>query len=219
MTSLDSRVLQKINCYARKFSKPGKVIYRIGAAAGSCALDKDASFTIAVEKSTKKESQQHNVSVRLEHRTLVAEPGRFSIQAGDMVLWHAQDKGVHVFSVYGEAPEGRFSSGSLDKEVVFTHAFGRAGTYEWMDANGSSVRGVVEVVSPDRESTSDCDEWIESLANGVVVHVVGKKVRPEKVQIRVGQTVFWAVEEAPGITITDRRLLGESEPGKSGRRK
>jgi hypothetical protein len=39
------------------------------------------------------------------------------------------------------------------------------------------------------------------------VHVTGTRAEPADIEIIVGQTVVWAVEKAPGVTITDRTLL------------
>ncbi len=50
----------------------------------------------------------------------------------------------------------------------------------------------------------------DKMAQGVVVQISGNKVTPAKVELLTGQTVFWAVEKAPGISITDRRLVGNT---------
>ena len=212
MTNLDSRTLQTTNCYARKFAKTGKVIYRLAPVAADCGPDGNDSFIVEVVSSKTKETQQHNVVVRLEDRRLVADPPHLKVQVGDMVLWHANGLNNRSFAIRGKGAGGQFSSSSLDKEVVFTHAFGSPGTFEWIDANGSPIKGVIEVVSPDTERRGDCDKWIKSLEKGFVIHIVDKKVRPAKLKVSVGQTVFWAVEKAPGITITDSRLVAPSKP-------
>jgi len=49
----------------------------------------------------------------------------------------------------------------------------------------------------------------ELLAKGTVVLIRGDKIEPAQVEISVGQTIFFAVEKADGITITDRRLKVE----------
>ena len=41
----------------------------------------------------------------------------------------------------------------------------------------------------------------------VLMVVSGDKVEPREVNIVVGQAVFFAVEDSPGITITDHQLL------------
>ena len=45
------------------------------------------------------------------------------------------------------------------------------------------------------------------MQQGTLVHVTGTQAQPAHVEIMVGQTVVWAVEKAPGVTITDRTLL------------
>ena len=54
---------------------------------------------------------------------------------------------------------------------------------------------------------SDCRKWVEGLSRGTLIQVVGEKAEPSKVKIVAGQTVFWAVEKAAGISITDSRLV------------
>jgi preprotein translocase subunit YajC len=50
-------------------------------------------------------------------------------------------------------------------------------------------------------------EYRGSLSKGTLVVISGDKVEPTFVEISVGQTVFFAVEKADGVTITDRRLI------------
>jgi plastocyanin len=206
--TLDSRVLTYLDCYAKKFSRAGRVEYRLLTGAGAC-VPEDAAFTIDVSGREEGESRQHDVEVRFVDRTLTAEPAHLDIQPSDIVLWHANDLTVPGFTVRGTAPDGDFDSGAMEEEAVFTHAFGSAGTYEWVDANAGAVRGTVEVVDPERQRQKDCEKWVESLGEGALVHITSGKVKPERIQILTGQTVFWAVEKAPGISITDTRLLPE----------
>ena len=206
--SFDSRVLTYLNCYAKKFSKAGRARYRLLTGPGVCLPeDGEAGFTIEVGGKASDESRQHDVQVRFADRVLTADPPRLEIQPGDMVLWHAADYTVPGFTVRGESADGDFDSGSLEDQVVYSHAFGSPGQYQWVDANGGSASGVVEVVEPDTRDPSDCDKWVKTLSEGAVVHIAKGRIQPERVQIIPGQTVFWAVEKAPGITITDRRLL------------
>jgi plastocyanin len=204
--SLDSRVLTHLNCYAKKFATAGRVEYRI-LAGSSCATEEEAVFTIEVGGKPADEGGQHDVEVRFTNRAFVADPPHLHIQPGDMVLWHGADATVPGFAVRGEGPGGEFYSGALAEEAVYTHAFGAAGMYEWTDAYGGVVSGVVEVVAPEGSDRAECEKWVKSLAEGALIHVVKGRARPDRVQILPGQTVFWAVESAPGITITDKRLL------------
>lgn len=57
----------------------------------------------------------------------------------------------------------------------------------------------------DTESKEDCEKWMRSLKEGALVTIKGR-ADPQQVEILTGQTVFFAVVDAPGITITDQRL-------------
>lgn len=204
--TLDSRVLSYLDCYAKKFSRAGRVEYRLMTGVSTC-VPEDTAFTMDVSGRGQGESRQHDVEVRYVNRSLTAEPAHLDIQPGDMVLWHAVDSTVPGFTVRGTAPEGDFDSGAMEQEAVYTHAFGSAGTYSWTDANAGDVSGTVEVVDPDGLRQKDCAKWIESLAEGALIHIAGATAKPDRIRILTGQTVFWAVEKAPGISITDKRLL------------
>jgi hypothetical protein len=96
-------------------------------------------------------------------------------------------------------------------DSVFTHAFGLPGEYAWADANGSRLRGVVRVVPPRLESRTAAGrraEWQRALGQGTMILVRGETAEPAEVEVVVGQTVFWAVQDAPGVSITDVALLG-----------
>jgi hypothetical protein len=43
--------------------------------------------------------------------------------------------------------------------------------------------------------------------------VRGERAEPESVDILVGQTVVWAVEDAPGVSITDTTLIAAGAAG------
>lgn len=210
--SLDSRVLGHLSCYGKKFARAGKVQYRLLAGSGACPAgeEDEGLFTIEVSGKAGAEGNQHDVEVRFAQGAFMADPPRLEIQAGDLVLWHAADAAVPGFTVRGQGPGGRFDSGALDDEAIYTHAFGVAGRYEWTDAYRGAVSGVIEVAAPERSelgAREDCDAWVKALAEGALIHVVKGKARPDRIRVLPGQTVFWAVESAPGISITDRRLL------------
>lgn len=207
--SLDSRVLTHLSCYGQRFTMPGTVRYRLLVGPGACPPGDEGQFTIEVAgKAAGQEGGQHEVEVRFRDGVLSADPSRLEIRPGDLVLWHAANAAVPGFTVRGEGPGARFDSSSLAEQAVYTHAFGVAGRYEWVDARGGPVQGVVEVVAPERTEPADCEAWIKALAEGALILVTKGVARPERVRVHPGQTVFWAVESAPGITITDRRLIG-----------
>jgi hypothetical protein len=109
------------------------------------------------------------------------------------------------FRVRGRIGDELIDSASLRTESIFTHAFGVPGTYEWADANGSGLRGQVRVIMP--EAAAGHDEWLSRLERGTLVHVRGERAEPGSVDILVGQTVVWAIEDAPGVSITDTDLI------------
>jgi plastocyanin len=207
MSFLDSRSLSYLDCFAQKFSKPGRVRYRLATAAGACLPVEDDEFTIEVAAGheSKSESQQHDVAVRRSPKGLVADPPHLKIKVGDMVLWNTPDAATPGFTVRGEGPGGAFDSAVLGSEAVYTHAFGVPGAYTWVDAYGGRVSGVIMVRSPSERP--ECDGWLKALESGTLIHITESRAAPDRVEILTGQTVFWAVERASGISITDARLV------------
>jgi plastocyanin len=207
VSTLDSRSLTYVNTFGRRFSEPGEVRYRLVTAAVVCQPAIDLPFTIEVAKG--KRGKQHDVNVHLEGDGLVAEPPKLSIAAGDLVLWHSVAS-TPGYAVQGEGEGGRFDSSSLTSETLYTHAFGVPGDFEWTDAIHGSLSGVVKVTSLDSGDPKQCREWMEALAHGTVVVIEGDRADPPEVSVLAGQTVFFAVTAAEGITITDARLVGRS---------
>jgi plastocyanin len=215
MDTLDSRSLRYTNCFAQKFNAPGRNRYRVTTGSGFCPPSDEDDLIIQVgrRKQAGGKGRQVTLSVRREGSRLVVDQPNLEIESGDTVLWNAPDASTPGFSVQGEGPDGSFSSFALSREAVFTHAFGAPGTYEWVDANGSGVKGVVTVRSMDASRREDCEKWLASLSKGALFLIEGDKVSPVRHEVLAGQTVFWAVQKAPGITITDVRLVpGMSKP-------
>lgn len=213
MNSLDSRRIGHGDCFAKKMSAAGTVRYMVTSPAGVDQPIADNAFTIKVKKSSKpaKEGRQHNVQVSREGRSFAVDRPKLEIEQGDTVLWHAPDSRVPGFAVYGKHGGRRFDSSCIEQEAIYTHAFGLPGEYRWVDAHGSGLSGVVVVRSPEKTDKKSQRAWIKALSKGSLVHIKGGKAKPAKLELLAGQTAFWAVESAPGITITDERLLG-SEP-------
>jgi plastocyanin len=206
MDTLDSRVLSYVDCFARRFVKAGTVKYDITSASVRCGLHDEDAFAIEVrERREGGEGAQHDVTVRMKAGRFTVEPAKLSIQAGDVVMWHGANSAVPGFIVSGLAGDQSFSSASLDSETLFTHAFGVPGTYEWGDAGKSDIGGRIVVKDLDTKSKEDCEKWMRSLSQGALVTIKGR-AEPQQVEIVTGQTVFFAVVDAPGITITDERL-------------
>lgn len=209
MNSLDSRVLRYTDCFGQKFSVPGLIQYQLTTTAGTFLPVDNETFTIDVNKPVrqKQRGRQHNVIVKREGRKFVAEPAHLEIEAGDMVLWHAPEASTPGFAVRGEGQNFGFDSSALTSEAVYTHAFGTPGEYVWIDANGGPVTGLVEVQTLDPADQESRQKWLNSLKEGSVITIRGTEVSPTRIQILTGQTVFWAVEKAEGLSITDARLV------------
>lgn len=210
MDILDSRALRYTNCYIQKFSTPDTIHYYLAPHANMClALDEESAFTIDVAEQppgAQREGQQHTVTISRKGNQLVAEPAHLKIQAGDAVLWCTSDSTIQSWAVEGEGKETSFSSAALTVEAVYTHVFGTPGEYKWVDANGGRVSGAVRVQAVDSEDREQCREWRKALEQGTVVLIEGDRVEPQDFEIMVGQTVFWAVQKAEGISITDVRF-------------
>jgi len=208
MNTLDSRSLRYVDCFAQRFSTPREVAYHITTTAGVRIALEPAPFKIRVKKGpAQREEEQHFVTVRREGLRFVAEPPELEITAGDSVLWNASDPKTPGYAVRGHNARGGFDSAALAAEAVYTHAFGLPGEFRWTDANGSGVSGLVNVRQVDSKDHRDMAAWADQMKEGVLVVISGNRVEPKEVNIVVGQTVFFAVEKAPGITITDSVLL------------
>ena len=208
MNSLDSRFLNHGDTFAQKFSQAGRYSYSFNLAGLHEFDDGEGPFTINVKDSNKQEGKQHNVVVRQQHnKQLVAEPAELNIEAGDIVMWNTFDSATPGFSVSGNSEKDSFSSAALTQEALYTHAFGTEGEIHWADANGQGLSGKIVVKMPRTESAKEMQHYRGTLSKGTVVVISGDKVEPAFVEISVGQTVFFAVEKADGVTITDRRLI------------
>lgn len=203
----------------QKFSSPGEVTYQI-LPSSACGPDHDEhQFTIEVRsrESKDQEGNQHHVRVERRAGKLVAEPQRVVIAPGDVVIWNTQDSSIPGYVVRGTGGARKFGSDALESGSVYTHAFGLPGEYHWVDPQGGSAQGVVEVKPVDGCDDNAAARWREKLGEGVVIVVNGKKASPAKVKILVGQTVFWAIEKASGAAITDARLVSKTFASAKGR--
>lgn len=212
MNSLDSRFLRLGDTFAQKFSRSGRYIYDFGLP-GLNRIDKtDSRFTINVKErgDKKREGKQYFVTVgQREDKKLNADPPELSIEAGDVVLWSAADSATPGFSISGHSDNDSFKSAALTREALYSHAFGSPGEIAWVDANGHRLSGKIIVKMPPIKSDKEMEAYKQALTKGAIVVISGEKVEPAQVEILVGQTVFFAVEKADGITITDLRLKVE----------
>ena len=202
--TLDSRALNRADCYGQRFMKPGLYPYNIVPAHGA-ALSTQRPFAIKVRDGEKgAKMAQHNIAVRAEGPSFRAAK-ELEIAAGDMVLWNCNQPGAMPFAVVGD--HEFFASHRLKNESGYSHAFGLPGSYDWVDAHGSKTAGRIHVRDPGCKTDADLSKWRKTLALGIVVMIHDGKVDPAEVEIVTGQTVFFMVVNGPGISVTDRRLL------------
>jgi plastocyanin len=212
MNSLDSRFLNVGDCYAVSFKSVGQVRYILSMGTPLPSQAVSPGFLIDVRaKEDATAPTPYTVSIVQNNGVLVPAEGELSAHVGDIVLWHTSDPAIKGFAVAGRSPDGDFSNALLKSEAIYSHAFGTAGTFEWVDAVGSAVSGVI-VVNP-LSPTDDADTWLSSssLTNGVGVEIRAAMATPAKIEIILGQTVLWKVWDGTGIAIVDKRLL---PPGK-----
>jgi plastocyanin len=206
MSALDSRALTYLDCYGQRFSTPGQVRYAItGPLAARLRVD-DQPYLLQVADQQAAEPQQHDIEVRYENGAFTAVPPELAISAGDVVLWHAAQAATPPYAVWGEGEDGSFSSTSLQAEAVYSHAFGSAGDVEWTDMNQSGVGGLIRVHDLDATDRDACERWGRVLCEGAVVVVERDRVDLPELEIVTGQTVFFAVTQSSGMTVTDATL-------------
>lgn len=208
MNALDSRFIRQGSCFAHRFSTPGRFPYTLSPISLSTEADQRSAQAVVVRPGSGNGQRQHIVTVTRSDNELVASPDHLEVAAGDLVTWHADQSAVFGFRVRGIIDGDLVDSASLQTESIFSHAFGLAGSYEWADANGSSLHGCVKVSMPDGDGRQEA--WLDQLRQGTLIHIRGDRAEPEEVNILVAQTVIWAVEDAPGVTITDVTLLGRA---------
>jgi plastocyanin len=206
----DSRALRYTDSFGQRFMRSGRYPYDLRSAAWGGLRRPGPRFVIDVSKErTRDRMTQHDVRVLVEGNGLVADPPELSVGVGDMVLFATRVANAPPFVVLGE--QDFFSSAALSTEAGYAHAFGVPGEYRWVDANGSRLHGTVRVTTPEENEERDRDAWLGALSKGTLIMIEGDECDPREVDIVTGQTVFWAVTKAPGVSITDARLLQLSE--------
>jgi len=222
MHELDSRTLGPLNCFVQKVTEAGDFYFEIRqSSAGFCPVDEKSVTRVKVKANKADRAQmrtagtQHTVPVSYKDGVFQAQEMPKDIVQGDAVLFHAAMRDAPDFAVTGQMGRTPFSSTELRDQAVFTHAFGLPGRYRWADANGADVGGVIVVENEPACGKAGAQRALERLSEGVLVHIVGNKVKPKELRITTGQTVFFAVEDCDGITITDVSLLGDARREKS----
>jgi plastocyanin len=211
MDTLDSRSLRIGDCIAIKFKAAGTLRHMLSIGSHvRTKVGKDEGQPIEIKpKADALPPKQHTILVRKDGHNIVADTKDLTVtpQVGDVVLWHTTDPAIHGFAVGGSGEKHEFSSHLLKDEAIYTHAFGSPGTYEWVDPVGGKISGVVVVKAVTPNNDKERQAWLDSLGKGAAFEIKGGKVTPERVEIVVGQTVFWKVWDGDGIAIVDKRLL------------
>jgi plastocyanin len=204
--TFDSRALRLTDCYGQRFMRIGTYHYNVLPAFGHRVTEERPFMVKVVERTANTRMNQHTLVVRADKGKFRVEPAEVLIEVGDLVLWNCPDPKAMPYMVVGD--QEFFASHRLVNESGYSHAFGVAGEYSWMDAYGSGVAGVVRVKDPGSKDEADFQRWHKSLAQGTLVMIADGQVEPREVDIVTGQTVFFAIMKGPGISITDQRLLG-----------
>lgn len=205
MNTLDSRFCRLGDTFAQRFTQPGDYAYDFNLP-GLPPFGHANRYSISVKGTfdSNKDGEQHFVAVRREGNNFVADPLKLEIATGDVVLWSTNENNTPGFSISGKSATDSFNSGNMEKNALYSHAFGSPGEVEWLDANAHGPAGKIIVKMPKTDTAKDMEAFQETLAEGAVIIINGKKADQTQVEIFVGQTVFFAVEKAEGIAITQR---------------
>lgn len=219
--ALDSRALGPADCYGQRFMRPGDYCYDVVPAHGH-PVATHRPYRVRVRPGDGKgKMKQHNVRIASTGGRFAPVETELVIDVGDLVLWNCPDS-QFPYAVIGD--QEFFASHRLVNECGYTHAFGTEGEFNWSDAYGGGARGTVCVRQPDCSTEKGLNSWREALGKGSLVMISGKEAKPRRLDILVGQTVYFAVVKGKGISITDDRLLGggkepagkpDSKPGKA----
>ena len=205
--SFDSRALRNTDCYGQRFMRAGTFRYDLVNAAWVPATSEHPyQVRVRAAKDDERGMKQHTIVVRADGNRFRPDNDNVRVDVGDLVVWHCPDAAGTPFAVVGD--KAFFGNAALVNESGFSHAFSAAGEYPWVDAHGSDLRGVVRVTDPPCDSMDDFRSWQRQLSKGTLVMITGGRAEPEEVEVLTGQTVYFAVVKAGGISVTDARLAG-----------
>ena len=205
MNTLDSRFCRLGDTFAQRFTVAGNYAYDFNLP-GLPPFSHANRYSISVKGTfdSNKEGKQHFVIVRRQDTNFVADPPKLEIETGDVVLWSTPEANTFGFSISGKSENDSFNSANMTRNAMFSHAFGSPGEVQWLDANAHGPFGKIIVKMPEIESAADMESFQKTLTEGAVVIINGTKAEPAQVEILVGQTVFFAVEQGAGIAIAER---------------
>jgi plastocyanin len=209
MNTFDSRALGPTDTYGQRFMKEGTYTYAVSPA-GSGDLITEFPYAIRVKVGDNETMEQHTVMLHRDGDKLQPDQPQLEIKSGDLVTWASRQSGGQPYEVVGK--ESFFGSGQLFNESGYAHAFGSPGTFAWKDAHGSGLSGTVHVVDPRCRTQEDIAKWQRRLSKGQLIMITGTKAEPAEVEIVVGQTVYFAVTKAPGISISDAPMAETVPP-------
>lgn len=209
MYILDSRVISPVARFAQCFTQPGLYRYGFAPLVLGRANTANMPFTINVKATgePKRAGKQHDVIIGQDCGRLTPDRAELDIEVNDLVSWSACDTSTPGYSVSGYSETHSFNSAAMTVGAIYVHAFGSAGDFDWKDANGHSLSGQVRVTMPPATTAQEMEAYRDRLAKPAVVVINGEKAEPSKVEIVVGGVVYFIVEHAEGITITDCRLI------------
>jgi len=200
---LDSRVLRYLDCFGQKFSTAGRHRYGLGLQPGP-----EENFTIEVAaRPNPAGAAQHHVTVAFADGSHKPDQDPIEIALGDVVTWSPAAESTAPFGVFGAGPSGTFANGRMRHESIFTHVFTVPRAHSWVDVNGGGATGSIIVQQVKVKTQEEYNAWLESVKKPHVVHIKGKKIDNVQLDIPVGGTVCWAIENTGGVAVVDRLLV------------
>lgn len=216
LDTLDSRVLRLTDAYGQRFMREGTYAWAaLPAGGGMLSIDRPFSIDVGPRRSDGKMTQ-HHVELGWDGERFRPDRPKLAIEAGDLVSWHCPDRDAPGFEIAGDQPF--FGSAALVNECGYSHAFGLPGTYHWVDALGSGLKGVVRVKPVQCATPKELAQWHERVARAELMMIQHAKADRPEVEIVLGQTVYFAVVTGPGVTITDERLVAAQQGCGHGRK-
>lgn len=210
---LDSASLRHGNGYGHSFAKPGRYRYALVPALGRHLARMDGFEIEVVKEGVGSGPSQLGIAVSLRDGHLAATPAKAQVPAGTTVFWTAESPSVLPYAVIAE--DDSFSSDRLKSRSIFTCLVPHDGICRWIDRHGSGFAGEIRVAGPDASDAAQLAQWQMHLHRPALVTIRGPKVA--RAQATIGQSLVFVVEKAPGITITDRRLLtGHDDSARGG---
>lgn len=217
MYILDSRVISPVDRFVQCFTQPGRYRYGFAPLVSGRANPANTPFTINVKatRDGEREGKQHDVIIGQDCGRLSPDKTELDIEANDVVCWSPHDANTPGFSVSGYSETDSFSSAAMSDGALYAHAFGSVGVFDWEDANGRRLSGTVRVIMPPMGTAREIEAYRERLAKAPMVRINGEKAEPSEVEVVVGGVVYFIVEQAEGISITDCRMISEMPVQKS----